>query len=124
MKRLLALLLALTMVLCLTACGGGSKEEPAEDAEPAADAEPAEGEAEEPAEEAEEPAEEAAAPAGDVSLTIFNTKSEIQTAMEAMAAEYSEATGVDVEIYYSNDTVAAHMATKYASNDPLPGRGL
>lgn len=53
-----------------------------------------------------------------VSITIFNSKSEIQSQMEEMAAEYSELTGVDVEVYYSNDTVSAHLATRYASNDP------
>nr|WP_300838910.1 ABC transporter substrate-binding protein [uncultured Acetatifactor sp.] len=55
---------------------------------------------------------------GGVSITIFNSKSEVQSQFEAMAEEYSKATGVDVEIYYSNDTVAAHMATKYSANDP------
>ena len=35
-----------------------------------------------------------------------------------MAEEYSEKTGVNVEVYYSNDTVAAHLATRYSSNDP------
>ena len=49
---------------------------------------------------------------GGVSITIFNSKSEVQSQFEAMAEEYSKATGVDVEIYYSNDTVAAHMAKK------------
>ncbi len=56
--------------------------------------------------------------AADVSITIFNSKMEIQSQMEEMAAEYSEAKGVDVEVYYSNDTVAAHLGTRYASNDP------
>lgn len=56
--------------------------------------------------------------ADDVTVTIFNTKSEIQSQMEEMAETYSEATGVNVEIYYSNDTVAAHMATRYAAEDP------
>ena len=56
--------------------------------------------------------------AADVSITIFNSKMEIQSQMEEMAAEYSEAHGVDVEVYYSNDTVAAHLGTRYASNDP------
>ncbi len=56
--------------------------------------------------------------AADVSITIFNSKMEIQSFMEEMAAEYSEAKGVDVEVYYSNDTVAAHLGTRYASNDP------
>ena len=53
-----------------------------------------------------------------VSITIFNSKVEIQDQFEEMAKEYSEATGVNVEVYYSGDTVAAHMATKYSSNDP------
>ena len=51
-------------------------------------------------------------------LTIFNSKMEIQSQMEEMAAEYSKAKGVNVEVYYSSDTVAAHMATRYASNEP------
>ena len=51
-------------------------------------------------------------------LTVFNSKSEIQFQFEEMAQEYSAEKGVDVEVYYSNDTVAAHMATKYSSNDP------
>ena len=55
---------------------------------------------------------------GDVSITIFNSKMEIQSQLEEMAEEYSEATGVDVEVYYSSDTVAAHMSSKYASKTP------
>ncbi|MDD6614518.1 MAG: ABC transporter substrate-binding protein, partial [Lachnospiraceae bacterium] len=54
----------------------------------------------------------------DVAITIFNSKMEIQSQLEEKAAEYSEATGVEIEVYYSNDTVAAHMATRYASEDP------
>ncbi|MCD7820298.1 MAG: ABC transporter substrate-binding protein [Lachnospiraceae bacterium] len=53
-----------------------------------------------------------------VSITIFNSKSEIQSQLEEKAAEYSEETGVEIEVYYSSDTVAAHLATKYASGDP------
>ncbi|MBQ6365773.1 MAG: carbohydrate ABC transporter substrate-binding protein [Oscillospiraceae bacterium] len=56
--------------------------------------------------------------AKNVSLTIFNSKMEIQSQMEEMAEEYSSTHDVDVEVYYSSDTVAAHMSTKYASNDP------
>lgn len=56
--------------------------------------------------------------ADDVSITIFNSKMEIQSQLEEKAAEYSEETGVGVEVYYSSDTVAAHMATRYASEDP------
>lgn len=53
-----------------------------------------------------------------VSITIFNSKSEVQGQFEEMAAEYSEKSGVDVEVYYSSDTVAAHLATRYSANDP------
>ncbi len=53
-----------------------------------------------------------------VAITIFNSKMEIQTVLESKAAEYSAEKGVDVQVYYSNDTVAAHMGTRYASNDP------
>lgn len=51
-------------------------------------------------------------------ITIFNSKMEIQSQMEEMAEKYTEKTGVPVEVYYSGDTVSAHLATKYASNDP------
>jgi len=87
MKKLIALILALTMVMALAACGGA----------PAADNNGGE----------------------EVVLTIFNTKMEIQSQMEEMAEKYSaDHEGVKVEVYYSNDTVAAHMATRYAANDP------
>lgn len=53
-----------------------------------------------------------------VSITIFNSKMEIQSQMEEAAAKYSEEKGVNIEVYYSNDTVAAHLSTRYASNEP------
>ena len=57
--------------------------------------------------------------AKDVTLTIFNSKMEIQSQLEEMADEYMDShKGVEVEVYYSSDTVAAHMSTKYASKDP------
>ncbi len=87
MKKIIAFVLALTMVLALTACGGSSESK-------------------------------AEAGSETVSFTIFNSKMEIQGQMEEMAAQYSEEKGVNVEVYYSSDTVAAHMATRYASNDP------
>lgn len=58
------------------------------------------------------------AAAADVSITIFNSKMEIQSQLEEKAAEYGEKAGVDIEVYYSSDTVSAHMATRYASEDP------
>ena len=53
-----------------------------------------------------------------VSITIFNSKMEIQSQFEEMAEKYAEDNGINVEVYYSNDTVAAHLATKYSSGDP------
>ena len=55
---------------------------------------------------------------GKTAITIFNSKMEIQGQLEEMAEKYSEEKGVDVEVYYSNDTVAAHLATRYSSNEP------
>lgn len=51
-------------------------------------------------------------------LTIFNSKMEVQTQFEQMAEEYGKEKGINVEVTYSQDTVAAHMATRYASNEP------
>ena len=58
-------------------------------------------------------------PSGKVNgITIFNSKMEIQDQLLQMAEKYEKEKGVHVEVYYSSDTVAAHMATKYASNNP------
>ena len=54
----------------------------------------------------------------DNAITIFNSKMEIQDQMEEMAKKYTEEKGVKVEVYYSSDTVAAHLSTRYASNEP------
>ncbi len=51
-------------------------------------------------------------------LTVFNSKMEIQSQFEEKAAEYAEANGIEMEVYYSNDTVAAHMGSRYAADDP------
>lgn len=91
MKKLLAFVLASAMMLSLAACGGSG-----DNGGGGGGGNP-----------------------GDIQVTIFNTKSEINSAMEQMAAAYSEShEGVHVEVYMSNDTVAAHMATKYSSGDP------
>ena len=55
---------------------------------------------------------------GKVSITVFNSKMEIQSQLEEAAKKYGEEKGVDIEVYYSNDTVAAHLSTRYASNEP------
>ena len=90
MKKLLALLLALAMSLSLVACGGSSKpaEEPAK--EPAAEEPAAEAPAEEPA------AEET--PAADGSVYYLNFKPEQDEAWQALAAAYTEETGVPVTV--------------------------
>ena len=91
MKKALALMLSLVMVLALAACGGGNSSSDSSSG---------------------------SSSGSGATLTIFNSKMEIQSQMEEMAAKYSQEKGVPVEVYYSSDTVAAHMATKYASNDP------
>ena len=54
----------------------------------------------------------------EVTITIFNSKYELHEQMEEMAAEYSAQKGVNVEVYYSDDWIASHLAEKYAAGDP------
>ena len=55
----------------------------------------------------------------EVTVTFFNTKPEINSAMEQMAREYSNShNGVTIEVCTSDDTVADHMAARYAARDP------
>ena len=90
-KKLLVALLAFAMIFAMAACGGGSSSE------------------------GEEGGSEGAAGA----LKIFNSKMEIQDVFESdLASAYEAEAGVPVEVYYSSDTVAAHLSTKYASKDP------
>ncbi len=51
-------------------------------------------------------------------LTVFNSKSEIQTQFEDEASVYSEAKDVNMTVTMSNDPVITHMGTRYASNNP------
>ena len=91
-KKLMVLLLSVIMVVALAACGGGSSD-----------------------------SEEASSGGGSgdgTSITLFNSKNEIQEDFENLAKVYEEQTGVHVEVYYSQDTVSAHLATKYASKAP------
>ncbi|MCR5160487.1 MAG: ABC transporter substrate-binding protein [Lachnospiraceae bacterium] len=90
-KRILSAALAAAMVLSLAACGGSGDSGAASSGSSAS---------------------------GGTSITIFNSKSEIQDQFVELADRYSSEKGVNVEVYYSSDTVSAHLATKYAANDP------
>lgn len=97
MKKILCLMLiVLIAAVVLTGCGPN---EPSEPSEPSTSS-------------------DTGSDSESVSITVFNSKMEIQSQMEEMAKKYSEEKGVNVEVYYSSDTVAQHLATKYASNDP------
>ncbi len=96
-KKLVAMTLAVLTAASLMGCGGSDSEKEADGAV-AADT----------------------AAAEDVSITIFNSKPEVQDQFVAMAEKYSEQTGVEVEVFAKGtDTVAAQLATKYAANDPF-----
>lgn len=77
MKKLIALVLALASLLSLTACGGGSGAGTGG----------------------------SGSNDGAVSITIFNSKNEIQTDLEEAAAAYGAENNVNIEVYYSQDTV-------------------
>ena len=86
-KKVLAVLLSLAMVIGLAACGGSGSG--------------------------------GSTSKGDgTSITLFNSKNEIQENFEDLAKTYEDETGVHIEVYYSQDTVSAHLATKYASKAP------
>lgn len=54
-----------------------------------------------------------------VTVTIFNSKMEIQDQLLALADSWNAShDDIEIDVYYSSDTVAAHMSTKYASKDP------
>lgn len=95
-KKLLATMLVTAMAVSATACGGGGSDAPA-----SSDGEGG-----------------GSSGGSGTAITIFNSKSEIQDQFVQMAEKYSAEKGVDVEVYYSNDTVAAHLATRYSANDP------
>ena len=82
MKKLIALLLALVMVLGLVACGAA--ETPATEAAPAGTEAPAQ--------------TEAAAPAAEGSVYYLNFKPEFDEALTQLAADYTAKTGVEVKV--------------------------
>ena len=55
---------------------------------------------------------------GRVSVTVLNSKMEIQDQMQAIAEAYSATHDADVYVIYSSDSVSAHLATRYASDEP------
>ena len=90
-KKLLSLALVAAMSASLVACGGS-----------------------------DESSDNSSNGGSGVSITVMNSKTEIQTQFEEMAEAYEAATGVHVEVYNADTdtTVASQVATKYASNDP------
>ncbi|MDY3225935.1 MAG: ABC transporter substrate-binding protein [Candidatus Faecousia sp.] len=105
MKKLIAMLLAMVMVLGLAACGGSSA--PAATEAPAAPATDA------------APATEAAASTADGRVYYLNFKPEFDTALQGLAKTYTEKTGVPVKVVTAasgtySDTLIAEMAKSEA----------
>lgn len=107
MKKLIAMLLALVMVLGLTACGGNADETKA----PADTKAPAEAQA---------PAETTPAASGAEGRVYYlNFKPEFDTALQDLAAKYTEKTGVPVKVVTAasgtySDTLTAEMGKSEA----------
>ncbi len=119
-KKALALIMALTMTASLAACGSDKAEEstPAAAqpesavAEEAAPADTAEAEGSEAA-----AAEEDATDYGGITLTMMNSKPEIQDALEEVTALWGDAHNVTFEVY-ETDSPADMLAQRYAAGDP------
>ena len=126
LRKLLAALLAVVMVLSLAACTApaATPSADAQEAEPEKeDAAPAEEEAEAPAEEdAEAPAEEDAEATGDakdyggITLTFMNSKPEISDEMEAIVKGWADQHNVKIEFYETSNPTDT-LTQKYAAGD-------
>ena len=104
MKKILAMLLALCMVFALCACGQSAApaEQPAQqDAAPAEDAAPAD-----------------ETPAAEGSVYYLNFKPEQDEQWQALAASYTEQTGVPVTVV----TAASGTYEETLAADPVPGQ--
>lgn len=55
---------------------------------------------------------------GGASITVFNSKVEIQNQLLALAEAYNASHDGDVTVIYSSDSVVAHLSTQYASDEP------
>ena len=108
MKKLIALLLALVMVLGLVACGSKTAEttEAPETDAPATEA---------PETEAPAAEEETEAPAAAGSVYYLNFKPEFDEALQSLAADYTAKTGVEVKVVTAasgtySDTLNANIS--------------
>ncbi len=55
---------------------------------------------------------------GGVTITLLNTKSELVDQFDALAEEYKELTGVNIEVQFTSDVVSTHLSERYASGSP------
>lgn len=55
---------------------------------------------------------------GGVTITLLNTKSELVDQFDALADEYKELTGVNIEVQFTSDVVSTHLSERYASGSP------
>lgn len=98
MKKLIALLLAMAMLLSMTACSSKSKADETEETEETAGY--------------VMPALPVAEPTG-VTITLLNTRSELQEQFEIMAKRYLRNTGVEIEVTYLSDASAKMLEDRY-----------
>ena len=54
----------------------------------------------------------------DVTITLFNSIYGTQELMEEMAAKYWARTGVDIQVYYSDEWSTGHLTERYGSGNP------
>ena len=55
---------------------------------------------------------------GGVTITLLNTTSELVDQFDALAEEYKELTGVNIEVQFTSDVVSTHLSERYASGSP------
>lgn len=109
MKRLLALLLV--VLLTFAACGGTDSATPEAEA-PASKTETS------PKESTADSKEDTPTPAGDIKISLFQSKVEITDQLEKVAADYTESTGVEVEVWgAAGDDYRNQLQARMASGE-------
>lgn len=101
MKKLIALLLTAAVLLSMAACGSKSNALPAEEEADSGYVMP------------EIPAAESTG----VTITLLNTRSELQEAFEIMAKRYLHNTGVEVDVHYLADASVEALEERYESGN-------
>ncbi|WP_287487164.1 ABC transporter substrate-binding protein [Blautia sp.] len=116
-KKLLAILITMGMITGMTACGQNNSNSTDENAKSEDTTENSSTDSTEN-QETTESTDSARGDFSDVSITMLNTKSEIESQLEAAAEKWSEETGAKLEVYtIGSGTPSQEISARYAAKN-------